>query len=177
MNGNLNCGNLYPSIKLNPKALLSGSLPDAIKIDLDGLDIWLEEEQKRKDISDIEHESYLFLQNKINNIMTMSDDYDLGYSREEISKLLRKEAMIVKRKKPGLKVKGRISRNSKESNGSGWQLPTGRRDQVDDPWRYAYLITGEKKIGKTSFAINGCEEYVIQLDKPQIGYKNREDCP
>lgn len=50
-----------------------------------------------------------------------------------------------------------------------------RRTPVADPWAYAYLITGEKKIGKTAFAIEGVEEYVLQCDKPQLAYDIRED--
>lgn len=53
-------------------------------------------------------------------------------------------------------------------------LPTERSKPVLDPWQYAFLVTGEKKIGKTSFAIEGCEEYVIQFDKPQLSYNIRE---
>jgi hypothetical protein len=45
---------------------------------------------------------------------------------------------------------------------------------VADPWQYSYLVTGEKKIGKTSWAIEGCEELVIQIDKPQISKPIRE---
>lgn len=59
----------------------------------------------------------------------------------------------------------------------GWKLPTTRRAPVSNPWRYAYLLAGEKKIGKTSFAIEGCDEYVIQLDKPQLAYEIMEDIP
>lgn len=54
------------------------------------------------------------------------------------------------------------------------ELPTGRSAPVTDPWQYAYLITGEKKIGKTKFAIEGVEELVLQFDKPQMAYKIRE---
>ena len=50
-----------------------------------------------------------------------------------------------------------------------------RRTPVADPWAYAYLITGEKKIGKTAFSIEGVEEYVMQCDKPQLAYDIRED--
>lgn len=57
----------------------------------------------------------------------------------------------------------------------GYKLPTGRRDPVADPWAYAFLITGQKKIGKTSFAIQGCEEFVLQFDKPQLSYSIREE--
>ncbi len=65
-------------------------------------------------------------------------------------------------------------KKSKPVAAAGFKLPTGRRDPVADPWAYAYLITGEKKIGKTSFAIQGCEEFVLQFDKPQIAYSIRE---
>lgn len=53
-------------------------------------------------------------------------------------------------------------------------LPTERSQRVVNPWEYAYLLTGEKKIGKTSFAIEGCEELVLQCDKPQLSYELRE---
>lgn len=53
-------------------------------------------------------------------------------------------------------------------------LPTGRSKPVDNPWNYAYLMTGEKKIGKTAFSIEGCEELVLQFDKPQLAYAIRE---
>ena len=56
-----------------------------------------------------------------------------------------------------------------------YQLQTERRVPVSDPWMYAYLIHGEKKIGKTSFAIEGCEEFVMQCDKPQLAYPIREE--
>ena len=59
-------------------------------------------------------------------------------------------------------------------SGDVFQLPTDRSSPIADPWQYAYLITGEKKIGKTSFAIEGCEELVLQCDKPQIAYSIRE---
>ena len=55
-----------------------------------------------------------------------------------------------------------------------FELPLERRKPVNNVWQYAYLITGEKKIGKTSFAIEGCEEYVLQFDKPQLSYSIRE---
>ncbi len=54
------------------------------------------------------------------------------------------------------------------------ELLTKRRKPVDNLWNYAYLITGEKKIGKTSFAIEGAEEYVLQFDKPNLAYEIRE---
>jgi len=53
-------------------------------------------------------------------------------------------------------------------------LPTVRTKPSIDPWQFAYLLLGEKKIGKTAFAIQGCEEYVLQFDKPQIGKEIRE---
>ena len=60
---------------------------------------------------------------------------------------------------------------------TGFQLPVDRRQPSANPWEYAYSITGRKKIGKTSFAIEGSEEFVIQFDKPQIAYELREHCP
>lgn len=56
-------------------------------------------------------------------------------------------------------------------------LPTEARTPETDPDRYAYLITGEKKIGKTSWAIEGCREIVLQFDKPQLAYAIVEVCP
>ncbi len=53
-------------------------------------------------------------------------------------------------------------------------LPTEPRSPIDDPWRYAYHIIGEKKIGKTSLAIEGCKALVLQFDKPSLAYKVRE---
>lgn len=49
-----------------------------------------------------------------------------------------------------------------------------RRTPSDDLWAYSYLLIGEKKIGKTSLAIEGCEELVLQYDKPQIAYPIKE---
>lgn len=56
-------------------------------------------------------------------------------------------------------------------------LPTERRKPSRDPWNYAYLITGEKKIGKTTFAIEGkdTEELVLQFDKPQLALEICEE--
>ena len=48
------------------------------------------------------------------------------------------------------------------------------REPIADPWRYAYHITGEKKIGKTTFSIEGCNEFVLQCDKPQLAYAIKE---
>lgn len=59
-------------------------------------------------------------------------------------------------------------------NADKFVLPTGRRKPSSNPWELAYLITGEKKIGKTTFAVEGCEEYVLQFDKPQLTYNIRE---
>lgn len=64
---------------------------------------------------------------------------------------------------------------ARRQRGSGYTLPKSRRKPIDNPWQYAYLITGEKKIGKTSFAIEGCEEFVFQFDKPQLAYNIREE--
>ena len=66
------------------------------------------------------------------------------------------------------------TRRGRRSAPSAFVLPTERRTPVSDPWAYAYLLTGEMKIGKTSFAIEGCEELVFQFDKPQISYSIRE---
>ncbi len=61
--------------------------------------------------------------------------------------------------------------------GAGFTIPTDRRKPVGDPWQLAYLLTGEKKVGKTSLAIEGCEELVVQFDKPQLSYNIREVVP
>lgn len=58
-----------------------------------------------------------------------------------------------------------------------FELPLERSEPESDLWKYAYLISGYKKIGKTSFAIEGADEFVIQFDKPQISYALRETCP
>lgn len=68
-------------------------------------------------------------------------------------------------------------RDKKDKKGGKLQLPTGRREPTSDPWELAYLLTGQKKIGKTTFAIQDCEELVIQFDKPQLSYRIREMCP
>lgn len=64
---------------------------------------------------------------------------------------------------------------------TGFVLPTKHRAPVSDPWQYAYLITGEKKIGKTTLAIQTTSStekvLVIQFDKPQIAYNILETCP
>lgn len=60
---------------------------------------------------------------------------------------------------------------------AGFQLPTDRREPSADMWQYAYSFTGVKKIGKTTLAVHGAEEFVIQFDKPQIAYSIREECP
>lgn len=65
---------------------------------------------------------------------------------------------------------------SRKCCGSKIVLPTERSKPVRDPWKYAYLITGEKKVGKTTFAIEGedTEELVLQFDKPQLATEIRE---
>ena len=63
---------------------------------------------------------------------------------------------------------------TRKSAAAGFKLPTKRRKPTASPWQYAYLLTGEKKIGKTSLAIAGCEEFVMQFDKPQLAYNIRE---
>lgn len=57
------------------------------------------------------------------------------------------------------------------------QLPTARSIPETSPWQYAYHVCGERKIGKTTLAISGCEELVIQFDKPQLAYEVREMVP
>jgi hypothetical protein len=70
------------------------------------------------------------------------------------------------------------NRNDKKKGLAGaapaFELPLARREPCSNPWSYAYLIYGEKKIGKTSFAIQGGEEFVLQFDKPQLAYAIRE---
>lgn len=58
-----------------------------------------------------------------------------------------------------------------------FRLPEDRRAPVSNPWALAYLVTGEKKVGKTSLAIEGANEMVLQFDKPQLSYEIREVCP
>lgn len=53
-------------------------------------------------------------------------------------------------------------------------LPTKRNKPSSNIWNFAYHITGEKKIGKTSLSFQNCEELVIQLDKPSMDYEVRE---
>ena len=98
--------------------------------------------------------------------MSMGEDYDYDINEDE-----RKSMRNSQNKEPATS-KRRVPRKN-----PGWKLPTKARVPVIDPWRYAYLLTGEKKIGKTSWAIAGCKEYVIQLDKPQLSYEIVEDCP
>lgn len=43
-------------------------------------------------------------------------------------------------------------------------------------WQYAYHLVGEKKIGKTTFAVEGCDAMVLQFDKPSLAYDVMEVC-
>jgi len=70
------------------------------------------------------------------------------------------------KKKPAARVVRRPGAGKKAT----FTLPTDRRVPETSPWKYAYHVTGERKIGKTTFAIEGCEELVIQFDKPQLAY-------
>ena len=70
-----------------------------------------------------------------------------------------------------------VKRKNKTGRGDTLTLPTERRVPVNNPWEYAYLLTGEKKIGKTTFAIEGGDVLVLQFDKPQIAYEIIEVCP
>lgn len=54
-------------------------------------------------------------------------------------------------------------------------LPTARRKPSEQIWSYAFLLLGEKKIGKTTFAVEGAEEFVLQFDKPQLALEVREE--
>ena len=64
----------------------------------------------------------------------------------------------------------RTTSSPRQKKAGGFKLPTEKRAKISNPWQFAYLITGEKKIGKTSFAIEGCNEPVLQFDKPQLAY-------
>lgn len=77
------------------------------------------------------------------------------------------------------KARRRMRTRSNDDNGNGAEesvieLPLDRRSPSDKPEEYCYLITGEKKIGKTTFSIEGCEELVMQFDKAQLAYAIRE---
>lgn len=56
-------------------------------------------------------------------------------------------------------------------------LPTVRSKPVDNIWNYSYHITGTKKIGKTSFLIDGCEEFILQCDRPSLSKSVMEVMP
>lgn len=56
-------------------------------------------------------------------------------------------------------------------------LPKTPKTTIDDPWQFAYHVTGERKIGKTTFATAGCKAFVLQFDKPSLRYKIMERCP
>lgn len=77
--------------------------------------------------------------------------------------------VVVSRAKPTEKAARKVSPKPRS-----YELPTERRAPVDNPWAYAYFLVGEKKVGKTSWAIHGCEEFVLQFDKPQLAYTIRE---
>ncbi len=76
------------------------------------------------------------------------------------------------------KIKKKIKKKfrKKNKNLEAFKLPTTRRLPVNSLDAYAYLLVGEKKIGKTSFSIagNDVEEFVLQFDKPQLAYNIRE---
>lgn len=69
-----------------------------------------------------------------------------------------------------------LNKKSDAEAGQPSGLVTERASAVNDPWAYAYLLTGRKKVGKTSFAVEGVEEFVYQFDKPQIARNIRERC-
>lgn len=46
-------------------------------------------------------------------------------------------------------------------------IPIEPRVPNANPWAYTYLVTGEPKIGKTTFAVEGCRALVLQCDRPQ----------
>ena len=106
--------------------------------------------------------------------MGMSADYDYDIDEEDRAQLAKNRRANMAKAKPS---RGRTAPRRVVKKNPGFQLPTGRREPIKDPWMYAYLITGEKKIGKTSFALEGCEEFVLQFDKPNLAYKIREECP
>lgn len=68
----------------------------------------------------------------------------------------------------------RVKKKSVQSNPDVLVLPTEPSAHIADPWAYAYLLTGEKKIGKTKFATTGVDALVLQFDKPQIAYQLME---
>lgn len=73
---------------------------------------------------------------------------------------------------------GNLRRRAKRSKDKQTlTLPTERSVPETSPWQYAYHVCGERKIGKTTLAIAGCEEFVIQFDKPQLSYAVREMVP
>lgn len=73
-----------------------------------------------------------------------------------------------------------MKRTASQTSKSGYDvsIPDSVRVPNADPWKFAYHITGEKKIGKTTFCIASAENpkdaFVWQFDKPNIGYPIRE---
>lgn len=53
-------------------------------------------------------------------------------------------------------------------------LPDEYAEPCDDFNRYSLLIHGEKKIGKTSIALQGGKVLLLQFDPPQLAYKRME---
>lgn len=72
----------------------------------------------------------------------------------------------------------KVKRKAKKKNrdkAPEYEIKLARRVPVNDPWRYTYVILGEKKIGKTTFAIEDSEEFVLQFDRPQLSQSIREE--
>ena len=51
-------------------------------------------------------------------------------------------------------------------------LPTEYREPLDVWTQYSFHISGQKHIGKTTFASAGCMALIFQMDKPNIGLRN-----
>ncbi len=54
------------------------------------------------------------------------------------------------------------------------QFPEEARVPINDLWKYSYFIYGDKKIGKTSWAVEGCDAAVLQFDRPSLSLPVRE---
>lgn len=90
--------------------------------------------------------------------------------------LMQRSRLLKKKSRSGIAEKAKKNTKKKPARGGKFKLvlPTTRSIPVQDPWRYAYHVCGERKIGKTSLAIEGSEEIVFQMDKPQLGFSVRE---
>lgn len=63
---------------------------------------------------------------------------------------------------------------SPKKKDTGIVLPTELEVPVDDLNRYSVLIHGEKKIGKTTLALQGGRVLLLQNDPPQLAYERME---